>query len=159
VEIRPTGFGEPDVLRLVEEIQAEYTQRYGGPDDDRVDPAMFLPPRGAFFVGYVDGEPLAMGGWRRRSDVPAFGHTESAEIKRMYVVPRARRTGLARAMLRHLETTAAVAGAQVMVLETGIVQPEAIALYESAGYARIPGFGYYRWSPKSRCFGKPLGVA
>ena len=60
----------------------------------------------------------------------------AAEIKRMYVAPAGRRTGLARAMLAHLETTALAAGADVMVLETGTEQPEAIALYESSGYAR-----------------------
>jgi hypothetical protein len=43
-----------------------------------------------------------------------------------------------------------------MVLETGIVQPEAIALYLSSGYENIPGFGYYRDSPLSRCFGRRL---
>ena len=42
------------------------------------------------------------------------------------------------------------------MLETGLQQPEAIALYASAGYAPIAGFGYYKDSPLSRCFGKPL---
>ena len=46
-----------------------------------------------------------------------------------------------------------------MVLETGDKQPEAIALYESSGYARIAGFGHYRGSPLSRCFGKRLRTA
>jgi ribosomal protein S18 acetylase RimI-like enzyme len=89
--------------------------------------------------------------------VPAFGRSEAAEIKRMYVVPAARRTGLARRMLEHLEATARQAGADLMVLETGIEQPEAIALYRSAGYEPVTKFGHYAWSPKSRCFGKPLG--
>jgi ribosomal protein S18 acetylase RimI-like enzyme len=74
----------------------------------------------------------------------------------MYVAVAARRRGFARALLAHLEHTARAADAQVMVLETGIVQPEAIALYEAAGYVSIEKFGHYSWSPKSRCFGKPL---
>jgi hypothetical protein len=43
-----------------------------------------------------------------------------------------------------------------MILETGTAQPEAMALYESAGYVRIEGFGHYRWSPLNRCYGKRL---
>ena len=74
----------------------------------------------------------------------------------MYVVPQARGRGLARGMLAHLERTAAEAGARVMVLETGTAQPEAIALYESSGYTRIPSFGHYKWSPENRCFAKSL---
>jgi ribosomal protein S18 acetylase RimI-like enzyme len=65
--------------------------------------------------------------------------------------------GLGRAVLAHLELTAAEAGADVMVLETGIAQPEAIGLYESSGYEQVEKFGHYAWSPKSRCYGKRLG--
>ena len=38
------------------------------------------------------------------------------------------------------------------MLETGIVQPEAIALYQSSGYLPIEGFGYYAGRPLSRSF-------
>lgn len=150
------GFGHPDALRLIEAVQEEYVARYGGRDDTPLDPLMFEPPAGSFYVGYADGVPVVSGAWRRRGDVDVFGTTETAEIKRMYVAPPARGRGLARAMLTHLETAAARAGARVMVLETGTAQPEAIALYESSGYTRIDGFGHYRWSPENRCFAKPL---
>ncbi len=156
MEVRRLGFTHPDVVALVEEVQAEYTVRYGGPDETPLDPTMFDPPRGAFFVGYVEGLPVAMGGWRFRADVSAFGESAVTEIKRMYVAPRARRSGLARVVLGHLETTARDAGAAVMVLETGIEQPEAIALYLSSGYRTVEGFGHYRWSAKSRYYGKRL---
>ena len=74
----------------------------------------------------------------------------------MYVVPRLRGAGLARRMLAHLEASAAEAGFEALVLETGTRQPEAIGLYESSGYVPVPGFGYYRDEPLSRCYGKPL---
>lgn len=153
------SFTAPDVVTLVEEVQAEYTRRYGGPDETPLDPTMFDPPQGAFFVGYRAGDPVAMGGWRFRGDVSAFGVSPVAEIKRMYVAPRARRSGLARRLLDHLETTARDAGAGAMVLETGTEQPEAIALYESAGYTRVEGFGHYKWSSRSRYYGKVLVAA
>jgi GNAT superfamily N-acetyltransferase len=156
LRIEPARLTDRDATALVAQVQAEYTLLYGGPDDSLPADEVFDPPDGAFFVGYVDDLPVAMGGWRRRLDVPAFGRTRSAEIKRMFVVPQARRRGHARTVLDHLETTARATGAEAMVLETGTMQPEAIALYEAAGYRRIDDFGYYSWSPLSRCFGKPL---
>jgi GNAT superfamily N-acetyltransferase len=151
------GYGSPDAARMIAAVQAEYVERYGGPDDSPIDPALFELPHGSFFVGYDGDEPVATGAWRR-SQVEAFGTRETAEVKRMYVVPSARGRGLARAVLAHLEETAAEAGVQALVLETGIKQPEAITLYESAGYERVPGFGHYRDSPLSRCYGKDLRV-
>lgn len=149
-------FGHPDALRLIAEVQQEYVVRYGGEDETPLDPAMFDPPRGSFFVGYVDGRAVVSGAWRRREDVEALGSTHTAEVKRMYVAPAARGLGLARLMLAHLESTAAGAGAEVAILETGLRQPEAIALYESSGYVEVPKFGFYCHAPLSRCYGKRL---
>jgi ribosomal protein S18 acetylase RimI-like enzyme len=142
---------------LIAEVQAEYVRRYGGPDDTPLEEGTFDAPRGAFFVGHLGDVPVAMGGWRMRPDVPRLGGRLSAEIKLMYVASPGRRMGLARAVLAHLELTAAEAGADVMVLETGTAQPEAISLYESSGYEQVEKFGHYAWSPKSRCYGKRLG--
>lgn len=152
------AFTHPDAARLVEEVQAEYVVRYGGPDETPLDPTYFDPPDGAFFVGYLGDEPVATGAWRRRADVPVDGTTATAEVKRMYVRDSARRRGLARAVLEHLEDTARLAGAEVMILETGLKQPEAIALYESAGYRRIEAFGHYKESPIARSFAKRLSA-
>ena len=74
----------------------------------------------------------------------------------MYVAPAQRGAGHARTMLAHLEATAREAGAEVMVLETGTAQPEAIALYESSGYTAIASFGYYKDEPLNRCFARRL---
>ena len=146
----------PDAARLVEEVQEEYVARYGGRDQTPIEPGYFAAPAGAFFVGYLEDRPVATGAWRRRSDVDVDGTTATAEIKRMYVATQARGAGFARAMLAHLERTAHQAGAEVMVLETGQRQPEAIALYESAGYTGIAGFGFYRDAPLSRCYARVL---
>ena len=148
----------PDAALLVEEVQEEYVRRYGGRDETPIDPTYFEEPMGAFFVGYLDGRPVVTGAWRRRCDVEVDGTRQTAEVKRMYVAPCARRLGLARAMLAHLEDTARTSGAEAMVLETGLRQPEAITLYVSAGYSPVSGFGYYKDAPLSRCFARPLGV-
>jgi ribosomal protein S18 acetylase RimI-like enzyme len=66
---------------------------------------------------------------------------------------------MARKVLNHLEATAAAAGADWMVLETGSPQPEAVALYRSSGYQPIPAFGHYATSARSIHLGKRLTLA
>lgn len=151
--LRAVPLAHPDAQRLVSRVQDEYVERYGGQDDSPIDLHEFDPPGGAFVVGYAGGEPVAMGGWRRTA-VRALGGTDAAEIKRMYVAPEARGRGWSSHVLAHLEVTAADAGVDTLVLETGTRQPEAIGLYTSRGYVRVPGFGHYRDSPLSRCFAK-----
>lgn len=155
LRIVPVEYGHPDAMRLIDEVQAEYVVRYGGPDETPLDRLMFVPPVGSFFVGYRGEDAVATGAWRS-SDVAALGTSRTAEIKRMYVVPRAQRAGHARAMLSHLESTARAAGFEAMILETGDKQPEAIRLYTSAGYEPVPAFGHYKDSPENRCFGRLL---
>lgn len=156
IEITQVRITDPDAVRLVAEVQQEYVRRYGGPDDTPLEPTVFDAPSGRFFLGYLDGEPVAMGGWRFRPGVTAFERVRAAEVKRMYVVPARRGAGYARAVLGHLECSAREAGADLMVLETGLRQPEAIGLYLSSGYRPVEPFGHYAWSPTARYFGKPL---
>ena len=150
IEIRP--YDDPDVTRMVEDVQAEYVELYGGPDAAVIDPAEFAPPNGLFLVGRLDGEAVAMGGWRRLS-------AAEAEIKRMYVARAARRRGLARQILAEVERTAAAAGLTRLVLNTGPEQPEAIAMYERAGYAPVAPFGHYACYGDAIFYGKELPVA
>ncbi|MBV9823752.1 MAG: GNAT family N-acetyltransferase [Actinobacteria bacterium] len=157
--IRMVGYDHPDAQRLIAEVQAEYVQRYGGPDSAPVDPLEFAPPRGRFAVGYAGGEPVAMGGWRQHTELD---HPETvwaapvAEVKRMYVVAGVRGRGYARAMLAHLEDTARQAGTRWLLLETGHRQPEAVQLYESCGYQRVEPFGYYAGRELAIHLGKDL---
>ena len=150
-EIEPRRYDDPDVARMVEEVQAEYVRRYGGPDGAAVDVAEFAPPDGLFLVGLLDGVPVCTGGWRRLAD-------GRAEIKRMYVSAAVRRRGLSKRMLAELERTAASAGIREVVLNTGPSQPEAVALYQLSGYEPIPGFGHYACHPNALFFGKTLRI-
>jgi GNAT superfamily N-acetyltransferase len=159
VDLHEVGYDHPDAVALVAEVQQEYVVRYGGEDTTPLDPSMFVPPQGRYTVVYLDGEPVAMGGWRRHDagrDGPVPG-SRPAEIKRMYVTPRARGRGLARALLADLERSARAAGCDVMVLESGLAQPEALALYRSAGYDDIAPFGHYPDSEQSVHLAKRLG--
>ncbi len=132
-----------------------YLERYGGTDVDGQDPSEFTPPQGAFYVGYRDGRPVASGAWRR-SRFPALGAPETAEVKRMYVVQETQRQGIARRVLAHLEAEVAAAGFEVIILETGPRQPEAIALYEQAGFVPIAPFGHYADRPTAHFLAKRL---
>jgi GNAT superfamily N-acetyltransferase len=78
------------------------------------------------------------------------------EIKRMFVVAEHRGKGLSRQMLAALEDRAQAMGASRILLETGDKQPEAIRLYETSGYERITGFGYYATEDGAYSFAKPL---
>ena len=44
------------------------------------------------------------------------------------------------------------------VLETGLKQPEAIALYKKNGYTVIPNYGQYAGVENSVCFEKMLNI-
>lgn len=154
-ELRPRPFDHPDAVRLIAGLQAYYCEVYGGEDATPIDPRHFDPPAGYFVVGYADGVGVACGGWRVREDDPVL-RVGDAEIKRMFVLPAHRGRGYARAILAHLEESAAAAGRRRIVLETGTVQPAAMALYVDAGYTPIPSYGSYRDDPQSRCFARTL---
>ena len=149
------GYEHPDVQGLVAQVQAEYVVRYGGPDDAPLDADEMAPPAGLFLLGRLGGRPVAMGGWRTLHEGPVQG-TRAAEVKRMYVTPDVRGLGYAKRMLAELERAAREAGHDWMVLETGLVQPEAIALYRSSGYVDVPPFGYYAASEESVHLGRLL---
>jgi GNAT superfamily N-acetyltransferase len=157
LEVRRVAYDHPDAVELIAQVQRVYVERYGDEDATPVEPGEFAPPHGGFLVGYRDSEPVVCGGWRAHeaADGPGFADGD-AEVKRMYVVPSARGAGHARALLAVLESAARAAGRRRMVLETGTLQPEAIALYTSSGYERIDNFGTYRCEPSCRCYGRKL---
>lgn len=78
------------------------------------------------------------------------------EVKRMYTLPKSRGKGIAGLVLSELETWAAELKYQKCVLETGIKQPEAIALYVKCGYKLISNYGQYAGVENSRCFEKTV---
>ncbi|SDO24722.1 Acetyltransferase (GNAT) family protein [Klenkia soli] len=150
VVLRAAGYDDPQVRELVEAVQQEYVVRYGGRDAMEVDPAEVLPPRGLLLVAEVEGRAVGCGAWR----VHGPG---TVEVKRMYVVPGARRRGIADTVLAHLERSATAAGHRRAVLNTGDRQPEALALYARAGYTPVAGYGVYAGATGAVFLGKELG--
>ena len=78
----------------------------------------------------------------------------AAEVKRMFVHPDYRKQGFAAKVLAELENWAATLGFTECVLETGKKQPEAIALYQKAGYQVTPNYGQYIGVENSVCMAK-----
>ncbi|RYY52413.1 MAG: GNAT family N-acetyltransferase [Chitinophagaceae bacterium] len=146
--IKRTDSDDPDFLSLVAELDAELAVRDG---DDHVFYAQLnktanLP---TCVVIYKNNLPVGSGAFRALDD-------SSVEIKRMYVRPEARGSGLASAILQELETWAGDLGFSLLRLETGKRQPEAIALYKKSGFHIIPNFGNYWNVENSVCFEKQL---
>jgi GNAT superfamily N-acetyltransferase len=151
-ELAPVRFDEPEVQALANAQQDEMRGLYGGEADigPTRDAWMFEPPDGTFVVARVDGAAVGCGGVCRFDDT-------RAELKRMYVAPAARGLGLGRRLLEALEAEARRLGYVAVVLETGNLQAEALGLYTSAGYERIPCYEPYASRELSLCFEKSLG--
>lgn len=149
VVIIETSWDDPDGTALRVRQRAELDARYGcddhepGPPPSASDVDVFLLARDA------DGTALGCGALRALD-----GRT--GEIKRMYVEPAARGTGVATAILRGLEDRARARGWTELRLETGTAQPDSIRFYLREGYREIPLFGVYVGSSISRCFARTL---
>ena len=114
---------------LSERFEEGYDLTKALPADD-VD---LRPPRGAFLMATVDGEPVACGSLKTVSP-------EIAWIKRMWVASSARGLGLGRRMLAALEDETRKLGRTTVHLETNRRLVEAIQLYRSAGYVEVAPF-------------------
>ena len=136
IEFRPMDPARPPASDLLAAMVDEMNALYGDiefPGMPSATPADFAPPAGTFLVGFHDGEPVCAGGIKRIAP-------DAAEIKRMYVVPAARRRGVARTLLGALEDAARERGYTFVRLDTGPLQQHAVALYASAGYTAIGNF-------------------
>jgi len=148
-----TDSGNTDFGRLVEALDRELAVLDG---EDHAYYAQFnkTGTLGWVVVAYWDGgsagvEAVGCGAIR-----PWEGNV--GEVKRMYVMPEFRRRGIAGAVLRELERWGAELGLTGLVLETGIVQPEAIGLYGKNGYRIIENYGQYAGMETSVCMRKDL---
>ena len=125
----------------------EQMQRYGRDGGRSVDE---LAEEGVVFVAaLLDGKPAGCG-----AVVPL--EPGVGELSRIFVHESARRRGVGKAILAWIEDHARGSYGK-LVLETGIAQPESIALYEACGYTSIPCWGKSETNPRSRCYEKKLG--
>jgi len=138
-----------DARALIAELEALLAPHYPPASRHGMSVARLIAEGVAFFVLRADGMLAGCGG------VQLFG-SDYGEVKRMYVRPRFRGSGLAKRLLEHLADHARARGVALLRLETGIHQIEAIGLYERMGFRRIPPFGDYQEDPLSLYFEKRL---
>ena len=133
---------QPEVISLIDALDAHQHALYPPESHYGVDIPALSQPQVLFAVARNSSAvAIACGAMLLRR--------EYGEIKRMFVRPSARGQGIAKALLAFLEAQAMARGYKAFKLETGVLQPEAIGLYECAGYQRGGAFGDYPPDPYS----------
>jgi putative acetyltransferase len=154
VRVAPVRVREPQVLALLDALTAELAGSGYTPEETFGYSAERLEQAGVHLVGAtVGGDVVGIGG------VELDPADRTGELKRFYVAPPHRGTGVADAILRALVDHATARGTQLLRLETGVHQLPAIAFYRRHGFTEIPRFGPYVDSATSLCMQRPLLTA
>jgi len=102
-----------------------------------------------FVIAYHNGNPVGCGAIKKID-------AKAMELKRFYVLENYRNQGIAGMILDRLENKARNKHYEVMRLETGMKQTEAIGCYRKYGYYKIDLFGEYVGCPSSICMERKL---
>lgn len=138
-----------DGRAMIDELERYFNSVYGEYDGYGASPEQMIADNVAFFVLREDDQAAACGG------IKLYG-TEYGELKRIFVRPGYRGKGYGRRIVDQLAVHAQQNGINILRLETGVHQPEAIAMYERLGFERIPQLGNYPTDPLSVYFEKQL---
>jgi DNA-binding MarR family transcriptional regulator len=142
------------VAQYFAELASRFERGFDPGKSIPVDDAELIPPRGAFLVITIDGEPVACGAVKTMA--PGVGY-----LKRMWVAGAMRGLGIGRRMLGALESQARELGMTTLCLETNRALVEAIGLYERSGYVEVKPFNTepyaHHWFEKhlARSIGAP----
>jgi GNAT superfamily N-acetyltransferase len=157
IEIRRIPYGTPAADELLHQMDREMSALYAtrtrdaSPElDQLIDVALTVHPEemvGA--VGAFDGDELV-----GHAAVRQFEN--SLEVKRVIVRADHRGQGISKRLMLELEDLARERGVSSLILQTGDLQAEAIALYLKIGYVPIDRFGLYKPVPFFLCYGKTL---
>ena len=126
---------QPEVQRLVRELDAMFEALYPAESNHLLDIETLAGEDTRFFVVRLKGEALGCGA--------LWLHEEYGEVKRVYVRPQARGHRIGHLIMRRLEEEARMLALPLLRLETGIHQPEALGLFAAAGFAQCGAFGDY----------------
>lgn len=140
---------QDDIVALIRQSDALMQSLYPAESNHLVDIESLAQPHVHVFVAREEGRALGCGAF-------VLGADGQAEMKRVFVDPAARGKGIARIIMETLEREAALRGVTLIQLETGIKQPEAIALYRKFGYVERGPFGAYQPDPLSLFMEKRL---
>ncbi len=146
--LKRTNSDDKDFCTLVEALDIDLRERYG-PIQALYNRHNDIKLLETVVVAYLNDQPVGCGCFKRFDD-------QSVELKRMYVTPAHRGTGIASRILKELETWAGELQNTAMMLETGKRQPEAVSMYQKNGYVLIPNYGSYANLAYSLCMKKTL---
>jgi putative acetyltransferase len=149
ITVEPENPRSPEAQELLLTFIEEVRKRYDEPPADvgYFDPELVSVPKSVFLIVRSEGKAIGCGAL-----VPM--DEEVAEIKRMFVLPDERGHGLARRILEELERFAREFEYNAIRLETGVKQPESIALYGKSGFYRVPNFPPFENDATAVCFEK-----
>lgn len=143
IHLAPLDPGHPDAQALMALSEAYMSALYPA-ESNHFEPADGLRPPAGRFYGAWRGEQLVGCGGVKLFETAGYG-----EIKRLFVQGSERGRGVARQLMAQLEADLVELGIALARLETGIHQPEALALYRRLGYVERGPFGAYAIDPLS----------
>lgn len=157
IEIRRIEYGTPAAAALLDQMDAEMGALYAGrgteltPEvGELVSIALAVHPEDMIAaIAAFDGEELVGHAALRPFE-------DALEVKRVIVRADHRGQGISKQLMLELEVIARERGVTSLILQTGNLQAEAIALYRRIGYVPIERFGAYAPIPFFLCFGKTL---
>jgi ribosomal protein S18 acetylase RimI-like enzyme len=154
--MRRHAFNDPVVAPLLAQLDAELVAATpeGGTNFLSIAPEHVAGDQGAFFVAWVDGQPLACGAWRRVDEATQRANT--GEVKRMWAAPAARGMRLGAAVLATVQADAVAAGVSELRLETGEHLTAAVSLYRRFGFDACEPWGEYVGAQHSYTMSKPI---
>lgn len=96
-------------------------------------PGAYAPPSGALLIARNDDQAVGMVALRRKDD-------ERCEMKRLYVRPEGRGTGLGSRLIARIVDEARARGYREMYLDTLPIMSGAQRLYEQVGFEDVPPY-------------------
>ena len=133
-------------LALEQEMQAEYVQMYGEPDQD---PDNQIGTALEVLVLSVGDQDVGVAAWGVWPD-------GDGKVKLIYIRPEHRGQGLGEHLLSVVEHRMRMEGLTRVRFETGPEQEPAQRMYRSAGYREVEPFGFYAENAGSVFFAKEL---
>ena len=135
IEVIPADPREAKIRKLIESLDVYMLALYPSESTHRVDTTFLASRNARFFSALCDGMLVGCGGILIEHDY--------AEVKRIFVSPKARGLGVGRKLMERLEVESRRLGFKLLRLETGIYQPEALALFKAMGFIPRLSFGDY----------------
>ena len=150
VTFEPASPEHPDAARLIAAMTREVTALYSPEEIAQVrEREAARPSPMELLLARRGGRAIGCGGIQRIDDA-------TAELKRMYVEPDERGSGVAAELTRRAERLAVERGFARIALNTGARLVRAVRLYERMGYVRVPPLPGWEDLTFLVWYGKPL---